>query len=175
MSLLVQLIDLDQTMTNFTFIGMAGSGKSTLGRALSEKIEESFVDTDILIETKFKQSLEELKNSKGYKFVRLAEEGVILNLKNDVGIISTGGSAIYSEKSMNHLEKFSKIIYISVPLNIIKNRIGGGQKRGLAVPQGTSIEYAFNERKPMYEKWAQITIDGTLSVDELVNLIISEN
>ena len=57
----------------------------------------------------------------------------------------------------------------------IKNRIGGGQKRGLAVPEGTSIEDAFNERKPMYEKWAQITIDGTLSVDELVNLIISEN
>lgn len=81
-------------MTSFTFIGMAGSGKSTLGRALSKKIEESFVDTDILIERKFKQSLEELKNSKGYKFVRLAEEGVILNLKNDVAIISTGGLSL---------------------------------------------------------------------------------
>ena len=101
----MQLTNLDQGMTSFTFIGMAGSGKSTLGRALSEKIKESFVDTDILIETKFKQSLEELKNSKGYKFVRLAEEGVILNLKNDVSIISTGGSAIYSEKSMNHLKE----------------------------------------------------------------------
>ena len=171
----MQLTNLDQGMNSFTFIGMAGSGKSTLARALSKKIEENFVDTDILIESKFKQSLEELKNSKGYKFVRLAEESVILNLKNNVAIISTGGSAIYSEKSMNHLKEFSKIIYISVPLNIIKNRIGGGQKRGLAVPEGTSIEDAFNERKPMYEKWAQITIDGTLSVDELVNLIISEN
>ena len=43
----MQLTNLDQTMTSFTFIGMAGSGKSTLGRALSEKIKESFVDTDI--------------------------------------------------------------------------------------------------------------------------------
>ena len=75
-------------MNNISFIGMAGSGKSTLGKALSEKLEVSFADTDFLIEERFSQSLEDLKQAKGYKFVRLAEEGIILSLQNEIKIIS---------------------------------------------------------------------------------------
>ena len=62
---------------------MAGCGKSTLGKSLSKKLGVECVDTDSLIEQKFAQSLEDLKIDKGYKFVRFAEEGVILNLDND--------------------------------------------------------------------------------------------
>jgi len=161
-------------MNNLTFIGMAGCGKSTLGRALSNKLGVAFTDTDALIEKKFNQSLEDLKIDKGYKFVRLAEEGVILNLSNDIEIISTGGSAVYSKKSMEYLSSFSKLIYISTPIEVIKERIGSGQKRGLAAPIGTSIESVYFERRPMYEKWAQVTLDGMLSIEELVDFIILE-
>jgi shikimate kinase len=161
-------------MNNLTFIGMAGCGKSTLGRALSNKLGVAFTDTDALIEKKFDQSLEDLKSDKGYKFVRLAEEGVILNLSNDIEIISTGGSAVYSKKSMEYLSSFSKLIYISTPIEVIKERIGSGQKRGLAAPIGTSIESVYFERRPMYEKWAQVTLDGMLSIEELVDFIILE-
>ena len=115
--------------------------------------------------------MEELKKDKGYKFVRLAEEGIILNLNNNSHIISTGGSAIYSDKSMKYLSSFTEVIYISVPLKVIKKRIGSGQERGLAAPIGTPIEDVYLERKPLYEKWAQSTLDGTLPIDELVNLI----
>jgi shikimate kinase len=153
---------------------MAGCGKSTLGRALSNKLGVAFTDTDALIEKKFDQSLEDLKIDKGYKFVRLAEEGVILNLSNDIEIISTGGSAVYSKKSMEYLSSFSKLIYISTPIEVIKERIGSGQKRGLAAPIGTSIESVYFERRPMYEKWAQVTLDGMLSIEELVDFIILE-
>ena len=161
-------------MNNLTFIGMAGCGKSTLGRALSNKLGVAFTDTDALIEKKFNQSLEDLKIDKGYKFVRLAEEGVILNLSNDIEIISTGGSAVYSKKSMEYLSSFSKLIYISTPIEVIKERIGSGQKRGLAAPIGTSIESVYFERRPMYERWAQVTLDGMLSIEELVDFIILE-
>ena len=161
-------------MDNLTFIGMAGCGKSTLGKALSKKLGVAYTDTDALIEEKFDQSLEDLKIDKGYKFVRLAEEGVILNLSNDIKIISTGGSAVYSEKSMEYLSSFSKLIYISTPIEVIKERIGSGQQRGLAAPIGTSIESVYLERRPMYEKWAQVTLDGMLSIDELVDFVILE-
>ena len=162
-------------MSSYSFIGMAGAGKSTLGAALSKRLDTNFVDTDLLIEKKFNQSLEDLKESRGYKFVRLAEEGVILNLENNIKVISTGGSAIYSEKSMNHLKAFSKLIYIFVPLEVIETRIGYGQKRGLASPEETSIEDIYNERKPMYERWAHQTIDGTLPIDDLINLLTNKN
>ena len=150
---------------------MAGCGKTTIGKAISIKLSLSYVDTDQLIENEFKQSLENIKQSKGYKFVRQAEEGIILGLSNDVEIISTGGSAVYSESAMSHLKSFSKIIYISTPLNIIKERIGIGQGRGFAAPDGMSIEEVYNERSPLYSKWADETVNGSLSKDQLIKII----
>ena len=69
---------------NISFIGMAGCGKTTIGKALSIELSLSYVDTDQLIENEFKQSLENIKQSKGYKFVRKAEEDIILGLNNDL-------------------------------------------------------------------------------------------
>lgn len=156
---------------NISFIGMAGCGKTTIGKAISIKLSLSYVDTDQLIENEFKQSLENIKQSKGYKFVRQAEEGIILGLSNDVEIISTGGSAVYSESAMSHLKSFSKIIYISTPLNIIKERIGNGQGRGFAAPDGMSVEEVYYERSPLYSKWADETVNGSLSKDQLIKII----
>ena len=156
---------------NISFIGMAGCGKTTIGKAISIKLSLSYVDTDQLIENEFKQSLENIKQSKGYKFVRQAEEGIILGLSNDVEIISTGGSAVYSESAMSHLKSFSKIIYISTPLNIIKERIGNRQGRGFAAQDGMSVEEVYHERSPLYSKWADETVNGSLSKDQLIKII----
>jgi shikimate kinase len=156
---------------HISFIGMAGCGKTTIGKALSIELSLSYVDTDKLIENQFKQSLEDIKQSNGYKFVRKAEEEIILGLKNNIEIISTGGSAVYSESAMSHLQSFSKIIYISTPLSIIKERIGDGQGRGFAAPNEMSIEDVFYERELLYNKWADKTVDGSLSKDQLIQII----
>jgi len=160
-------------MNNISFIGMAGCGKSTIGGVLSSQLDISFVDTDLLIEEKFKLSLEQLKKKKGYEFVRQAEEEVILRLDENIKVISTGGSAVYSEKSMLHLSSFSKIMYINTPLDEIKQRIGDGQERGLAAPDGLSIDDIYKERVPLYNKWADITLDGNKSIEDLISKIIS--
>ena len=160
-------------MNNISFIGMAGCGKSTIGGILSSQLDISFVDTDLLIEEKFKLSLEQLKKKKGYEFVRQAEEEVILRLDENIKVISTGGSAVYSEKSMLHLSSFSKIMYINTPLDEIKQRIGDGQERGLAAPDGLSIDDIYKERVPLYKKWADITLNGNKSIEDLISKIIS--
>ena len=160
-------------MNNICFIGMAGCGKSTIGGILSSQLGVSFVDTDLLIEEKFKLSLEQLKKEKGYEFVRKAEEKEILGLDENIKVISTGGSAVYSEKSMLHLNSFSKIIYINTPLDEIKQRIGDGQERGLAAPEGLSIDDIYKERVPLYNKWADITLNGAKSIEDLISKIIS--
>lgn len=160
-------------MDNISFIGMAGCGKSTLGKAFSEKHNLNFVDTDNLIESEYNMTLEHVKKKFGYKFVRSAEEKAILGLDKTSQIISTGGSAVYSDKSMLHLSKFSKIIYLDTPFDIIKNRIENGEDRGLAVVPGTSIEDAYKERIVLYEKWGELKLDGSLSIDELVSHTLS--
>ena len=160
-------------MNNISFIGMAGCGKSTIGGILSSQLDISFVDTDLLIEEKFKLSLEQLKKKNGYEFVRQAEEEVILRLDENIKVISTGGSAVYSEKSMLHLSSFSKIMYINTPLDEIKQRIGDGQERGLAAPDDLSIDDIYKERVPLYNKWADITLNGNKSIEDLISKIIS--
>ncbi len=156
-------------MENISLIGMAGCGKSTLGKALSKELNVDFVDTDNLIEDKHQLTLEQIKTKYGYQFLRTEEEKVIMNITSSIKIISTGGSAVYSDKSMLHLSKFSKIIYLDTPFEIIKNRIENGKDRGLAVAPGTSIEDAYKERIVLYKKWSAVELDGSLSIDELVS------
>ena len=160
-------------MENISLIGMAGCGKSTLGKALSKELNVDFLDTDSLIEEKHQLTLEQIKTKYGYQFLRSEEEKVIMNITSTIKIISTGGSAVYSDKSMLHLSKFSKIIYLDTPFDIIKNRIDNGEDRGLAVVPGTSIEDAYKERIVLYEKWGELKLDGSLSIDELVSHTIN--
>ena len=160
-------------MENISLIGMAGCGKSTLGKALSKELNVEFLDTDSLIEEKHQLTLEQIKTKYGYQFLRSEEEKVIMNITSTIKIISTGGSAVYSDKSMLHLSKFSKIIYLDTPFDVIKNRIENGEDRGLAVVPGTSIEDAYKERIVLYEKWGELKLDGSLSIDELVSHTLS--
>ena len=155
-------------MNNISFIGMAGCGKSTIAKELSTKLNINLVDTDLLIERKYQASLEEIKNKYDYKFVRTAEEEVILKLDSSNKIIATGGSAVYSAKSMEHLKSFSSIIYIKTPLDEIIKRIDIGQERGLAVPLGMSIPDVYSEREPMYQKYHDFILDGSKTIDQLV-------
>ena len=160
-----------EAMHSISFIGMAGCGKSTLGKAVSEKLNLNFIDTDLLIENDFNCSLEDIKKKHGYMFVRSQEEKVILSLDSSSDVISTGGSSVYSEKSMMHLKTFSKVIYIKTPLNTIIERIDLGQERGLAVPDGLSIPEVYSEREPLYDNHSQFILNGSKSIDELVELV----
>ena len=155
-------------MNNISFIGMAGCGKSTIAKELSTKLNINLVDTDLLIERKYQASLEEIKNKYDYRFVRTAEEEVILKLDSSNKIIATGGSAVYSAKSMEHLKSFSSIIFIKTPLDEIIKRIDIGQERGLAVPLGMSIPDVYSEREPMYQKYHDFILDGSKTIDRLV-------
>tara|TARA_B100000214_G_scaffold138380_1_gene98738 strand:- start:49 stop:549 length:501 start_codon:yes stop_codon:yes gene_type:complete len=160
-----------EKLNNISLIGMAGCGKSTLGKAISNELGINFVDTDLLIEKKYKATLEEIKIENGYEFVRAAEEEVILSLNETAKIVSTGGSAVYSKKSMQHLKSFSYIIYIETALETIINRIDVGQERGLAVPDGLTIPEVYAEREPLYNQYADFILDGSKSIQELTKLI----
>ena len=147
---------------NFTLIGMPGSGKSCLGRALSSKLKMKLVDTDKLIEKKHGKKLQVLIDELGVDKFRQLEEEVLCEVEGDDLIISTGGSAVYSKAGMEHLKSIGKVIYLYCSYETILERIGDFSKRGIVLKPGQTIKGLFEERTPMYESYSdyKLNCDG---------------
>lgn len=144
--------------SNIVLIGMPGAGKSTLGVILAKLSARQFVDTDLLIQTSSKKSLQELVDSEGYLALRQAEEEVLLGLTISNAVIATGGSAVYSHKAMTHLKQDGLLVFLDVPLEVLTQRVRDYTTRGLAKPTEQSFEAMFAERLTLYRSYADLTI-----------------
>ena len=156
---------------SISFIGMAGCGKTTIGRLFAKKHRISFIDTDDLIERRLNKSLQDIKDEKGYMYLREIEQEMVLTIDASIQIISTGGSVIYSEQAITHLKQISSVVFIDTPYELIKKRIGDASDRGFSVPDGFSVKDAFDERMPMYQKHQDFTVDGAKSEDYIIKSI----
>ena len=161
-------------MENIILIGMPAVGKSTIGVLLAKTLILSFTDTDLLIQEKYKKSLCDIINDNGTKAFLNIEEDVILNSDFHNSVIATGGSAVYGENAMKKLKQSGKVIYLDLSLEEIRKRIGDIKSRGVVLTKGTTLEDIFNDRKALYEKYADIKIDcENLTAEECVEKIIS--
>ena len=77
----------------------------------------------------------------------------------DNSIISPGGSVVYGEKAMQHLKEISVIIYLELSYTAIKSRLGDLRERGITLKEGQSLKDLYLERVPLYEKYADITVN----------------
>ena len=149
-----------------TLIGMPGSGKSCIGRQIASKLKMKQVDTDRLIEKKYGATLSELIDRLGCDGFRKIEEDMLLSIYNREGenlLISTGGSAVYSEKGMEYIKSMGKIVYLYCSYKTIEKRLGDFSKRGIILRPDQTLLSLYNERTPLYEKYADVTVncDGT--------------
>src|SRR5208282_519524 len=119
-------------MQNIILIGMPGAGKSTVGVILAKYLSKDFVDTDLLIQNRHRQSLQDILDLQGYLKLREFEENEILQLNVKNTVIATGRSAVYSEKAINHLKKNGKIVYLKLAKNELLKRINNFESRGIA-------------------------------------------
>jgi shikimate kinase len=144
-----------------TLIGMAASGKTTIGRALAAQIGWAHIDTDHLIEAHYGARLQQItKAMSGPDFLDL-ESQIIRRLVAGSVVISTGGSVIYRQEAMDFLAKLGPIVHIDVPLPIIETRIARKPDRGLIMAPGQTIEDLYNKRKVLYAKAACVTFTGS--------------
>ena len=87
-------------------------------------------------------------------------------------MIATGGSAVYSAPGMKHLKEQGVAAYLELTLPEIRSRLFNLATRGIAFPPGKTLEDIYRERAPLYEKYADITVNGTGKVpDEIVALL----
>jgi shikimate kinase len=145
--------------TNLTLIGMPGAGKSTTGIILAKNLGLGFFDTDILIQINQQKRLQDILDSKGYLDLRKIEEREILKINIENNVISTGGSAVYSQKAMIHLQSISKMIFLKADFEVLEKRINDFATRGIAKAENQTFKELFKERQILYKKYADITIN----------------
>ncbi|HEX7712482.1 MAG TPA: shikimate kinase [Bacillota bacterium] len=154
--------------TNVVLIGMPGAGKSSVGVLLAKALGMSFVDTDLLIQEKSGRLLQTIIDQDGVERFLAMEEAVILQLERENSVIATGGSAIYSEATINHLKRNGKLIYLKLKYEEIESRIKNMSSRGIAMGKGQRLIDLYNERVVLYEKYADIIVDCSGTVIESV-------
>ncbi|HVZ79875.1 MAG TPA: shikimate kinase [bacterium] len=143
---------------NIVLIGMFGSGKSTVGRILAQKLRYHFVDVDHLIEAKYKKPLQKVLDELGMKGFMKMEEAAIRALHYRHCVISPGGSAVYYPKGMAHLKKLGPRVFLKVPLTILKRRLSDWSNRGVVRRGGSTLPALYKERAPLFRKYADLTV-----------------
>ena len=143
---------------NIVLIGMPGSGKSTIGVLLAKAINYQFIDGDLLIQRQEKKTLVDIINEKGIDAFLAIENQVLREINTEASVIATGGSAIFSEEAMKHLGEQGLIVYLDVSCEEIIRRVNNISTRGSAMKPGKTLADLYEERKPYYEKYAQLTI-----------------
>jgi shikimate kinase len=142
-----------------TFIGMPGAGKSCMGRAIAKKLGMRVIDGDRLIESVKGKKLFDIIEESGQDGFKKIEEEVLLSIKDDNVIITPGGSAVYYDSVMRNFKEKGIVIYLYVsPQNLLK-RLGDYSKRGIVLKEGQTIEDLYNERAPLFEKYADLKLD----------------
>lgn len=161
-------------MPNVILIGMSGAGKSTLGVLLAKALNLNFMDTDLLIQRKHNAKLEQIIETQGIDTFKSYEEDIICSLDVQETVVATGGSVVYSSRSMEHLKKLGIIIFINVAYDVLAIRIVDIKTRGIVIEPGQTFKDLFEQRYPLYLKYADKVVDvNTESVEEtLINLLV---
>jgi len=155
---------------NIVLIGMPSCGKSTVGVVLAKAMGYRFVDSDLVIQERTGKLLSEIIEEQGQAAFNQIENDINASLEYEKAIIATGGSVIYGIEAMEHLRSIGIVVYIDLPLEQLQERIGDLNARGVSIKEGQSFEELFKERKPLYEKYADITIHANgLSIREVVH------
>lgn len=154
---------------------MPGAGKSTVGVLLAKSLLLDFCDTDLIIQKKAGDSLCKIIERDGIdKFISL-EDKVISEQSFENTVVATGGSAVYGENAMKKLKENGIAVYLKVEPEELCRRIDNIQTRGIAMKKGTTIQDLYNERAPLYEKYADITVDcARMTPEECVGFIIEK-
>ncbi len=162
-----------QQKSNVILIGMPGSGKTTIGTELAEKIGFGYIDSDSVIVAHEGKSLNEIIAEQGREGFLDIEAKINSELCASRCIIATGGSVIYRDYAMQKLKQLGTVVYLQLPYEIIESRLGDLTARGVALKDGFTLKDLYNERCPLYEKYADIIVPlGKGSIADAVNKVV---
>jgi 3-dehydroquinate synthase len=163
---------------NIFLVGLMGSGKTTVGRALAKRMGMPFVDADHEIESRTGTTISMIFEIEGEAGFRRREAEVIRDLTARQGVVlATGGGAILDPQNREYLKTRGTVVYLRASVNSILHRTSMDKSRPLlqtADPRKT-IEELAKQREPLYREVAHITIDtGRPNVHSMMQNIIDK-
>lgn len=149
----------ENNMKNVVLIGMPGAGKSTVGVVLAKALGYTFVDSDLVIQQQTGKLLHELISAYGVDGFWKIENDVNASLDMENAVIATGGSVCYETEAMEHLRQIGTVVYLKLSYEEIEDRLGDLNARGVTMKAGQTLRDLYEERTPLYEKYAHVTIE----------------
>lgn len=158
---------------NIILIGMPGVGKSTIGVILAKILGYKFVDADLVIQEQEGRLLKDIIATEGVEGFISIENRINTSINPHMTIIATGGSAVYGREAMEHYKEIGRIVYLKADFNTISGRIDNISGRGVVLKSGQTLQDIYNERCPLYEKYADIIVDEYMQdVEETISKIV---
>ena len=158
---------------NVVLIGMPGVGKSTLGVVLAKELGFEFVDADLLIQKRENRLLKEIIAEDGVDGFLKIENDVNASIETDKTVIATGGSVIYGAEAMAHLKEIGIVVYLKLDYESLDSRLGSLKGRGVVLKDGQTLKSLYEERIPLYEKYADIIVDEQgLNLEETLSSVL---
>jgi len=162
-------------MHNIVLIGMPGVGKSTVGVILAKILGYQFVDADILIQEQEGRLLSEIISEEGVDGFVAIENRVNGSIEADRTVIATGGSVVYGKEAMEHLGRIGTVVYLKLSYEELSKRLSNIKGRGVVLREDQTLMDLYEERTPLYEKYADIVVDEEgLGVEETIEGIIEK-
>ena len=134
-----------------------------MGRAIAKKFNMKLVDGDKVIVKTDGRPLQQIMDEEGLEGFKQIEEKILLTINDDNIVFTPGGSAVYYPSVMEQFKRSGIVVYLFASANTIINRTVDFSKRGVVLKEGMTMQDLYNERAPLFEKYADITVncDGT--------------
>ncbi len=127
------MVKIFESKTNIVLIGMLASGKSTVGVQLAKWLSMGFIDTDLLVQVRAGTSMQTFQDINGMDSYQTVECDTVKSLICENCVVATGGSAVYCDEAMKHLQSMAKIIFLDLPIVEVEQRIGSIAERGVVI------------------------------------------
>lgn len=163
---------------NLVLIGYRGTGKSTVGRILAERLDRELISTDAEVIRRAGRPVPEIVKESGWEYFRDLESAVCRDLSGGDGlVIDTGGGAILRPQNVVALKSNGKLFWLTAEVATITARIGGDTQRPSLTGRKSfteEIEDVLQERRPLYQAAADqvIATDGR-SAEEIAEAILA--
>ena len=162
-------------MKNIVLIGMPGVGKNTAGVVLAKVLGYEFIDADLIIQQQEGKLLREIIAEVGTDGFIEVENRVNSQIEVEKSVIATGGSVVYGKEAMQHLREIGTVVYLKVSYDILEKRLHDIKGRGVVLKEGQDLRGLYEERVPLYEKYADITVcEDNLNVEQTIEKITEQ-